>query len=41
MGARSRVGDAAVAIGGVASLCSFPALPWPLRNIPLDDQHSA
>jgi lysophospholipase L1-like esterase len=31
--ARSRVGDAAVIIGGVASLCSFPALPWPLRNI--------
>jgi lysophospholipase L1-like esterase len=31
--ARSRVGDAAVVIGGVASLRSFPALPWPLRNI--------
>jgi lysophospholipase L1-like esterase len=31
--ARGRVGEAAVVIGGVASLCSFPALPWPLRNI--------
>lgn len=31
--ARQRVGDAAVIIGGVAPLVSFPALPWPLRNI--------
>jgi len=32
--ARHRVGDAAVVIGGVAPLVSFPALPWPLRTIP-------
>jgi lysophospholipase L1-like esterase len=31
--ARSRVGDPAVVIGGVAPLNSFPALPWPLRTI--------
>jgi lysophospholipase L1-like esterase len=31
--ARSRVGDAAVVIGGVAPIASFPALPWPLRTI--------
>jgi len=31
--ARHRVGDAAVVIGGVASLADFPALPWPLRTI--------
>src|SRR5882762_8832901 len=31
--ARRRVGDAAVVIGGVAPLVSFPALPWPLRTI--------
>src|SRR5712692_8044042 len=31
--ARNRVGDAAVVIGAVASLVSFPALPWPLRTI--------
>jgi lysophospholipase L1-like esterase len=31
--ARSRVGDAAVVIGAVAPLVSFPALPWPLRMI--------
>ena len=31
--ARSRVGDAAVVVGGVAPLDCFPALPWPLRNI--------
>jgi lysophospholipase L1-like esterase len=31
--ARNRIGEAAVVIGGVASLRSFPALPWPLRNI--------
>jgi len=30
---RSRVGDAAVVIGGVAPLNCFPALPWPLRSI--------
>ena len=29
--ARDRVGPAAVVIGGVAPLASFPALPWPLR----------
>jgi hypothetical protein len=29
---RSRVGDAAVVIGGVAPLDRFPALPWPLRQ---------
>jgi hypothetical protein len=28
--ARTRVGDAAVIIGAVAPLVSFPALPWPL-----------
>ncbi len=31
--ARERVGDAAVVIGAVAPLVSFPALPWPLRSI--------
>ena len=31
--ARSRIGDAAVVVGGVAPLDCFPALPWPLRNI--------
>jgi lysophospholipase L1-like esterase len=31
--ARNRLGDAAVVIGGVAPLVSFPALPWPLRSI--------
>jgi lysophospholipase L1-like esterase len=31
--ARSRVGEAAVVIGGVPPLASFPALPWPLRSI--------
>jgi lysophospholipase L1-like esterase len=31
--ARSRVGDAAVVVGGVAPLNCFPALPWPLRHI--------
>jgi lysophospholipase L1-like esterase len=31
--ARNRVGDAAVVIGAVVSLVSFPALPWPLRTI--------
>jgi lysophospholipase L1-like esterase len=31
--ARKRVGDAAVIIGAVAPLASFPALPWPLRTI--------
>jgi lysophospholipase L1-like esterase len=31
--ARSRVGDAAVVVGGVAPLDCFPALPWPLRSI--------
>ncbi|MPZ37016.1 MAG: SGNH/GDSL hydrolase family protein [Rhizobiales bacterium] len=31
--ARSRVGDAAVIVGGVAPLECFPALPWPLRSI--------
>jgi lysophospholipase L1-like esterase len=31
--ARNRVGNAAVVIGGVAPLNSFPALPWPLRTI--------
>jgi lysophospholipase L1-like esterase len=31
--ARNRVGEAAVVIGGVAPLVSFPALPWPLRTI--------
>jgi lysophospholipase L1-like esterase len=31
--ARSRVGDAAVVVGGVAPLNRFPALPWPLRNV--------
>jgi lysophospholipase L1-like esterase len=31
--ARSRVGDAAVVVGGVAPLNCFPALPWPLRQI--------
>jgi lysophospholipase L1-like esterase len=30
---RSRVGDAAVVVGGVAPLDHFPALPWPLRHI--------
>lgn len=30
---RSRVGDAAVVVGGVAPLNCFPALPWPLRRI--------
>jgi lysophospholipase L1-like esterase len=30
---RSRVGDAAVIVGGVAPLNCFPALPWPLRRI--------
>jgi lysophospholipase L1-like esterase len=30
---RNRVGNAAVVIGGVAPLDSFPALPWPLRTI--------
>jgi lysophospholipase L1-like esterase len=30
---RSRVGDAAVVIGGVAPLNRFPALPWPLRSV--------
>jgi hypothetical protein len=29
--ARARVGDAAVIIGAVAPIVSFPALPWPLR----------
>jgi lysophospholipase L1-like esterase len=27
------VGDAAVVIGGVAPIASFPALPWPLRTV--------
>ena len=31
--ARNRVGDAAVVIGGVPPIASFPALPWPLRTI--------
>jgi lysophospholipase L1-like esterase len=31
--ARSRVGEAAVVIAGVAPLSYFPALPWPLRTI--------
>jgi lysophospholipase L1-like esterase len=31
--ARKRVGNAAVVIGGVAPIASFPALPWPLRTI--------
>jgi lysophospholipase L1-like esterase len=31
--ARSRVGDAAVVVGGVAPLDCFPALPWPLRSV--------
>ena len=31
--ARDRVGDAAVVIGGVAPIASFPALPWPLRTV--------
>jgi lysophospholipase L1-like esterase len=31
--ARTRVGDAAVVVGGVAPLNCFPALPWPLRHI--------
>ena len=30
--ARDRVGQAAVVIGGVAPLASFPALPWLLRT---------
>jgi lysophospholipase L1-like esterase len=30
---RSRVGEAAVVITGVAPLSCFPALPWPLRTI--------
>ena len=30
---RSRVGDAAVVVGGVAPLDCFPALPWPLRHV--------
>ncbi len=30
---RSRVGDAAVVVGGVAPLNRFPALPWPLRSV--------
>jgi len=30
---RDRVGDAAVVIGGIAPISSFPALPWPLRNV--------
>jgi lysophospholipase L1-like esterase len=30
---RSRVGNAAVVVAGVAPLDSFPALPWPLRTI--------
>jgi len=30
---RERVGNAAVVIGGIAPIFSFPALPWPLRNI--------
>ncbi len=30
---RSRVGDAAVVVGGVAPLNCFPALPWPLRSV--------
>ena len=30
---RSRVGEAAVVITGVAPLACFPALPWPLRTI--------
>jgi lysophospholipase L1-like esterase len=31
--ARSRIGEAAVVITGVAPLSCFPALPWPLRTI--------
>ena len=31
--ARNCVGNAAVVVGGVAPLDSFPALPWPLRTI--------
>ena len=31
--ARDRIGQAAVVIGGVAPLGSFPALPWPLRTV--------
>jgi lysophospholipase L1-like esterase len=30
---RTRVGDPAVVVGGVAPLNCFPALPWPLRHI--------
>jgi lysophospholipase L1-like esterase len=30
---RDRLGEAAVVIAGVAPLISFPALPWPLRNL--------
>ena len=30
---RNRVGDAAVVIGGIAPMASFPALPWPLGTI--------
>jgi len=31
--ARSRIGEAAVVVTGVAPLACFPALPWPLRTI--------
>src|SRR5205823_1791833 len=31
--ARNRAGEAAVVIGGIAPIESFPALPWPLRTI--------
>jgi lysophospholipase L1-like esterase len=31
--ARSRIGEAAVVITGVAPLSCFPALPWPLRTV--------
>jgi lysophospholipase L1-like esterase len=31
--ARTRIGEAAVIITGVAPLACFPALPWPLRTI--------
>ena len=30
---RTRIGDAAVVVAGVAPLDRFPALPWPLRSI--------
>jgi lysophospholipase L1-like esterase len=30
---RDRFGEAAVVVAGIAPLTSFPALPWPLRNV--------